>query len=112
MAAPENSVDTITLVGYMTNNCVIGTAAAAEPLGFTVEVLSDATGSVHLTNEVGSVSADQLHQTLLVVLHSNFAAVADTATWQDAVAQGTRLQKSDLGSSILAGQAAFTPVAS
>lgn len=108
----ENNVNTVTLVGYMTNNCVFGSAAGAEPLGLTAEVLSDATGAVHLSNEVGSVSADQLHQTLLVVLHSNFAAVADTATWQDAVAQGTSLQKSDLGSSILAGQAAFTPVAS
>jgi nicotinamidase-related amidase len=35
----EQGIDTITLAGYMTNNCVIASAAAAEPLGFTVEVL-------------------------------------------------------------------------
>lgn len=29
----EQGVDTITLVGYMTNNCVLASAAAAEPLG-------------------------------------------------------------------------------
>lgn len=103
----ENGVDTVTLVGYMTNNCVIGSAAGAEPLGFTVEVLSDATGAVHLLNEAGSVPAQQVHETLMVVLHSNFAAVATTATWEDAIRQSISLPKSDLGSSILAGQAAF-----
>ena len=27
----ENAIDTLTLVGYMTNNCVLASAAAAEP---------------------------------------------------------------------------------
>jgi hypothetical protein len=36
-------------------------------------------------NEAGKVSADQLHETLLVVLHSNFAAVATTDAWTAAV---------------------------
>lgn len=38
------NVETITLTGYMTNNCVLASAASAEPFGLTVEVLSDATG--------------------------------------------------------------------
>ncbi|MDQ0821729.1 nicotinamidase-related amidase [Arthrobacter sp. V4I6] len=106
----DNDVDTVTLVGYMTNNCVIGSAAGAEPLGFAVEVLSDATGAVHLLNEAGSVPAQQVHETLMVVLHSNFAAVASTTAWENAIGQNAGLPKSDLGSSILAGQAAFTAV--
>lgn len=45
----EEGIDTITLVGYMKNNRVLVSAAAAEPLGFTVGVLSDATGARPVT---------------------------------------------------------------
>ncbi|TDD39101.1 isochorismatase family protein [Saccharopolyspora elongata] len=101
-----NEIDTLTLVGYMTNNCVLATAAAAEPLGFAVEVLSDATGAIHLANEAGKVSAQQVHETLMVLLHSNWAAVADTGTWAVAVSGQKSLDKSDLGTSAVQGQAA------
>ena len=80
--------------------------SAAEPLGFGVEVLSDASGAIHLANEVGEVSAQQLHETSMVLLHSNFAAVATTNDWARAVEAGTALPKSDLGSSALQGGAA------
>lgn len=103
----DQAVDTITIVGYMTNNCDIATAVGAEELGFAAEVLSDATGAIHLANEVGKVSAEQLHEVLLVLLHSNFAAVASTQAWTDAVSAGEALPKSDLGSSAMAGRAAF-----
>lgn len=104
----EHDVDTITIVGYMTNNCDIATAVGAEELGLAAEVLSDATGAIHLANEAGKVSADQLHQTLLVLLHSNFAAVAPTQAWAAAVATGEALPKSDLGTSAVQGLAAFS----
>lgn len=101
-----NEIDTVTLVGYMTNNCVLASAAAAEPLGFTVEVLRDATGAVHLSNEAGSASARQVHDTLMVLLHSNFAAVATTEDWKSAVSGGHALPKSDLGTSAIQGRGA------
>jgi nicotinamidase-related amidase len=103
----ERGVHTVTVVGYMTNNCVLATAAGAEELGLTVEVLSDATGAVHLANEAGKVSAEQLHQSLLVLLQSNWAAVADTGAWTAAVAAGDALPTSDLGTSATQGRAAF-----
>lgn len=103
----EQGVDTITIVGFMTNNCDIATAVGAEELGLAAEILSDASGAIHLANEAGKVSADQLHQTLLVLLHSNFAAVASTETWAEAVAAGEALAKSDLGTSAMQGSAAF-----
>ncbi|GAA1133937.1 isochorismatase family protein [Citricoccus alkalitolerans] len=106
----DQGVDTLTLVGYMTNNCVLGTAADAEPLDVAVEVLSDATGAVHLANAAGSVSAQQLHETLMVLLHSNFAAVATTEDWTAAVAGGTALPTSDLGSSAIQGRQAIATV--
>ncbi|WP_017589434.1 cysteine hydrolase family protein [Nocardiopsis ganjiahuensis] len=92
----DEGIDTITLVGYMTNNCVIASAAAAEPLGFAVEVLSDATGAVGLANDAGSAPARQVHETLMALLHSNWAAVADTDTWTAALQAGEALGKSDL----------------
>lgn len=104
----EQGVDTITIVGYMTNNCDLATAVAAEELGLAAEVLSDASGAIHLANEAGKVSADQLHETLLVLLHSNFAAVARTEVWAAAVASGEVLQKSDLRTSAVQGRSAFT----
>ena len=104
----EREVDTVTIVGYMTNNCDIATAVGAEELGLAAEILSDATGAIHLANEAGQVSADQLHETLLVLLHSNFAAVATTQAWTTAVTAGDALPKSDLGISATQGRAAFS----
>ncbi|SMC96769.1 isochorismatase family protein [Lentzea albidocapillata] len=103
----ERGIDTITIVGYMTNNCDIATAAAAEELGLAAEILSDATGAIHLANEAGKVSAEQLHGALLVLLHSNFAAVATTDAWVTAVKAGEALPKSDLGTSAIQGRTAF-----
>lgn len=100
----EHGVDTITLVGFMTNNCVLATAAAAAPLGLSAEVLSDATGVIHLANEAGAVTAEELQRTLLVLLQSNFAAVAGTADWKGAVAASTPLARSNLAASATRGR--------
>ncbi|MFD3688028.1 cysteine hydrolase family protein [Nocardiopsis sp. NPDC058631] len=102
----DRGIDTITLVGYMTNNCVIASAAAAEPLGFAVEVLSDATGAIDLANEAGSAPARQVHDTLMALLHSNWAAVTDTNTWTAALQTGEALGKSDLVTSAAQGRQA------
>ncbi|MBV0881410.1 isochorismatase family protein [Noviherbaspirillum sp. L7-7A] len=100
----DQGIDTITLVGYMTNNCVLASAVDAEPRGFTVEVLSDATGAIDLANEAGRASARQVHDTLMVLLHSNWAAVADTSTWTTALQAGEPLEKSNLITSAAQGR--------
>jgi len=102
----EQRVDTISVVGFMTNNCDIATAVEAEGLGLAAEVLADATGAIHLANEAGKVSAELLHEVLLVLLQSNFAAVATTEAWASAVQSGEPLPKSDLGTSATQGRAA------
>lgn len=107
----ERGVDTVTIVGFMTNNCDLATAAGAEELGLAAEVLSDATGAIHLANEAGRVSAEQLHEVLMVLLQSNFAAVATTEEWASAVGSGAPLASSDLGTSAVQGRAAFGPAA-
>jgi nicotinamidase-related amidase len=98
-------VDTITLVGYMTNNCIIASAVEAEGLDIAAEVLSDATGAIALANAAGSADAATVHGTLMALLHSNFAAVATTDAWVAAVAAAEPLPKDDLGSSATAGAA-------
>ncbi|WP_426764344.1 isochorismatase family protein [Pseudarthrobacter sp. 1G09] len=99
----KNDVDTVTLVGYMTNNCVLASAVEAESLGFSTEVLSDATGAINLANDAGFADARTVHTTLLTLLNSNWAAVADTDTWTSALAANRALKGSDLGSSAVAG---------
>lgn len=96
-------VDTITLVGYMTNNCVLATAASAAPSGVSAEVLSDATGAIDIAHDGGAVSARDAHESLMVLLHSNFAAVATTAKWAGAVQAGEPLPKSNLVASAARG---------
>jgi len=99
----QHDVDTVTLVGYMTNNCVLASAVEAEFLGFATEVLSDATGAINLANDAGSADAKTVHTTLLALLHSNWAAVSTTDAWAAALSAGHSLEKSDLGSSAVAG---------
>lgn len=105
----DREVDTVTIVGYMTNNCDLGTAVEAEGHGLTAEILSDATGAVHLANEAGRVSAEDLHSTLLVLLQSNYAAVGTTAEWLETVRSGTLLNKNNLVASAIAGREAAAP---
>jgi nicotinamidase-related amidase len=99
----EQDIDTVTLVGYMTNNCVLASAVEAESLGFTTEVLSDATGAINLANDAGFADAKTVHTTLLTLLNSNWAAVSTTDEWADALKARQPLKSSDLGSSAMAG---------
>jgi nicotinamidase-related amidase len=100
----DHGIDTITLVGYMTNNCILSSAVDAEPRGFAVEVLSDATGAIDLANEAGRASAQQVHETLMVLFHSNWAAVVDTNTWIAALETSEPLDKSNLVTSAAQGR--------
>ncbi|GAA1857424.1 isochorismatase family protein [Microbacterium koreense] len=103
----EHDIDIVTLTGYMTNNCVLGSAADAEPLGFSIEVLSDATGAIDLVNDAGRASAREVHETVMALLHSNWAAVATTAAWQEAVLSGIPLSRGNLLDSAQRGRADF-----
>lgn len=101
-----HNIDTITIVGYMTNNCDLATAVEAEGLGFATEILSDATGAINLANEAGTISAQSLHTALMVLLQSNFAAVSTTAQWIEALTSDSTLPKSNLVQSAIDGRSA------
>lgn len=102
----ERGIDTVTIAGYMTQNCDESTARDAMHRGLSVEFLSDATGTVALSNEAGSVSARRLHEAVLVTLQSRFAAVASTDEWIASIAADSDLPRSN----VYASTAASRPV--
>jgi nicotinamidase-related amidase len=106
----ENAIDTITLVGYMTNNCILATAAESEIHGIAAEVLSDATGAISIGNEAGYVNAQTVHTTLMALMNSNFAAVAPTDTWISALLDEQGLLKDNLVTSAMSGAEHFSKV--
>ena len=87
----ERGVDTLTVVGYMTHNCDDSTVRQAHHEGWKVELLHDATGALPYANAAGAATAEEIHRVFTVVMHSNFAAVADTEAWLAAVARGEAL---------------------
>ena len=98
----EQGVDTVTLVGFMVNNCVLASAAWGETIGLTTEVLSAAVGAINLCNRAGKADARTVHTTLMALLHSNWAAVATTDDWCRALARDEPLPRSNLVASAMA----------
>lgn len=79
----EHSVDTVSIAGYMTQVCCDTTARQAFHRGYTVEFLSDATGTLDVANKAGSVTAEQLHESILVAQQMFISDVIDRAEWID-----------------------------
>lgn len=61
-----------------------------------MEFLSDATGTLALSNSAGAVSAQALHEAVLVTLQSRFAAVASTKDWVVSIADHKDLARSNI----------------
>ncbi len=78
--------DTVCIAGYMTQMCCDTTARQAFHLGMKVEFLSDATGTLDVTNQAGSVTAEQLHESILVAQQMFISDVIDTKTWLERLA--------------------------
>ncbi|GAA2305357.1 cysteine hydrolase [Streptomyces kunmingensis] len=100
----REGVDTLTVVGYMTQTCDESTTREAVHLGYRVEMLSDATGTTDLSNRVGALPAAEIHRAVLVVMQSFFAYVAGTAEWIGAVRTKTPLGRPDFAAATDAGQ--------
>ncbi|MER9724102.1 MULTISPECIES: isochorismatase family protein [unclassified Mesorhizobium] len=83
-----NTIDTITVIGYMTHNCDLSSIIHAAHVGFAVEFLSDATGSLPYANGAGYASAEEIHRVVSIILQSRFAAVLETAEWIDCLKTG------------------------
>lgn len=92
----QNDIDTVAIAGYMTQNCDESTARDAAHRGYHVEFLSDATGTLMIGNELGTITARDLHEAVAIVLQSRFAAVVTTQQWCDAVVSRTPLNGSNI----------------
>jgi len=77
----EKEINTVVICGYMTQMCCDTTARQAVHLGFRVEFLSDATGTLAVSNAGGSVTAEELHRAALVTQAMRFSAVMTTTQW-------------------------------
>jgi nicotinamidase-related amidase len=82
-------IGTLTIAGYMTQNCVESTIRQAAHEGFEVELLADAAGAVSYANAQGYASAETIHNTSCIVMQSRFAAVMTTQNWLDVLAGRT-----------------------
>lgn len=74
-------IDTVAIVGYMTQNCCDATARDALQLGFNVEFISDANGTLAFKNDAGEVSAEELHRAFLVAQSFGFSRVLTLNEW-------------------------------
>ncbi|MGH2481935.1 MAG: cysteine hydrolase family protein, partial [Ktedonobacteraceae bacterium] len=77
----EHLIDSVTISGYMTQMCCDTTSRQAMDLGFGVEFLSDATGTLAFANSAGKVSAEELHRAILVTQQIRFSEVLSTEAW-------------------------------
>ncbi|MEK4031552.1 cysteine hydrolase family protein [Methylocystis sp. IM3] len=91
-----NAIDTVTIVGYMTHNCILSTIVHALHLDFAVEFLSDAAGSVSYANSAGYASAEDIHRVVCIVLQSRFAAVLKTAEWTTCLGTNSLPERDDI----------------
>lgn len=101
----ERQIDTLSILGYMTQNCNAATIYQAARLGYTVEMLGDASGAVAYQNAAGSASAEEIHRVFSVVFHSNVAAVCSTEDWIAAIQHGVPSPKSSVPASAFAAAA-------
>jgi len=92
----RHEIDTLSVTGYMTQNCDASTVFEAMHRGLNVEFLSDATGALPYENAAGRVSAEEIHRVFSVVFHSNFAAVATTDVWIAALKSGAAIEKDNV----------------
>lgn len=77
----ERGIDTLVISGYMTQMCCDTTARQAFHVGFSVEFLSDATGTLSIANAAGSVKDEELHRAILVTQQARFSKVMKTEEW-------------------------------
>ena len=77
----DQNVTTVTIAGYMTQMCCDTTARQAFHRGYAVNFLSDATGTLSVTNPAGTISDADLHRAILVTQQMRFSRVMTTDDW-------------------------------
>jgi nicotinamidase-related amidase len=95
----DHGIDTLSVVGYMTQNCVDSTIRHAFHRGMAVEFLSDAAGTASFANSAGFANAEEIHRAFCVAMQARFAAVMSTAQWIELLRTGDAPPRDNLYSS-------------
>jgi len=77
----DQAVTSLVIAGYMTQMCCDTTARQAFHKGYAVQFLSDATGTLTITNSAGTMKDADLHRAVLVTQQMRFSQVMTTAEW-------------------------------
>ena len=77
----ESGIERVAICGYMAQMCCDTTARQAFHLGFQVDFLSDAIGTLSVQNSAGSISASDLHRAVMVTQAMKFCRVMTTDEW-------------------------------
>ncbi|QYD72148.1 cysteine hydrolase [Paraburkholderia edwinii] len=87
----EHEIDTLTVIGYMTQNCNDATIREAMHKGYAVEFLPDAAGSLSYKNKAGYASAEEMHRIISVIMESTYAATMSTEEWVENLSNPTHV---------------------
>lgn len=77
----DQAVTSLVISGYMSQMCCDTTARQAFHKGYAVKFLSDATGTLGITNSAGTISGADLHRAVLVTQAMRFSQVMTAADW-------------------------------
>ncbi len=77
----DRNVERVAICGYMAQMCCDTTARQAFHLGFQVDLLSDAMGTLSVQNSAGSISDRDLHRAVMVTMAMKFARVMKAEEW-------------------------------
>lgn len=77
----KRGIDTVTIAGYMTHMCCDTTARQSAHLGFKTEFLSDATGTLNLSNAAGEATADEIQRSILCAQQQFLCDVMPASEW-------------------------------
>jgi nicotinamidase-related amidase len=77
----EKDISKVTIAGYMTQMCCDTTARQAFHRGYTVDFLSDVTGTLSVTNAAGTISDSDLHRAILITQQMRFSRILTTDEW-------------------------------
>ena len=78
-------IGTVSICGYMTHMCCDTTARQAMHKGYKVEFLSDATGTLPVSNAAGAVTAEELQRSTLCAQQMFISEVLPSDAWFDRI---------------------------
>lgn len=77
----KENIECIVISGYMTQMCCDTTAREAFQKGYCVDFLSDGTGTIDVSNNVGTISSKDLHNAALIAQSLGFSNVISCEEW-------------------------------